>query len=303
MIRNRRYTPLTHLTPSDEAIAAVASRQDGVISHPELVDLGLTAEQIRRRVETGRLIRLHRGVYAVGHTALTTRAKARAAVMACGPRAVLSHQSAAALFGFRPEWHGAPHVTVPTTRRHKGIVSHRSALAPEDVVTRRGIRMTTPARTLVDLADVLPERQLQTAINEAEVQRLTTRAEVIETRARTPGRRGARRLTKLLAEPTRLTRSELERDFLALTESSNLPTPETNTRIEGLEADFAWRDKRLIVEVDGFTYHGTRQAFERDRERDARLQAQGWRVVRFTYRQVQRRSEAARTLRQIYDAT
>ena len=194
-------------------------------------------------------------------------------------------------------------MTAPAKREYRGIVVHRSRLDPADVVERDGIRITAPARTLVDLADVLTQRQLQTAVNEAEVMRLVTRVEIVEALGRAPGRRGAKRLGPIVREPARLTRSELERDFLSLAVSAGLPRPETNTRIAGFEVDFAWRAKRLVVEVDGFAYHGTRQAFERDRQRDAQLQAAGWRVVRFTYRQVQQRDAAATTLKRVYDTT
>ena len=284
-------------------LAELATEEDGVLGRRALLACGLTRHEIEGRVASGHLIVIHRGVYAVGHAALTPRGRARAAVLACGPRAVLSHQSSAALLGFRPEWHGMPHVTAPTSHTHEGIVIHRSRTLDErDVIRRYGIPMTAAARTLLDLAEALPPRQLQTAVNEAEVLRLTTHEELRALLARSPGRRGAKHLGPIVAEAPRFTRSELERDFLSLVGSLGLPHPETNTRIGDKEVDFVWRDRRLVVEVDGFAFHRTRHAFERDRARDAQLTARGWRVVRFTYRQIQDRDDAAKALRAIYDA-
>jgi very-short-patch-repair endonuclease len=169
------------------------------------------------------------------------------------------------------------------------VIIHRSALLERDVATKHGIPVTTPARTLVDLADVLPRRQLERALDEADYLRL----DLSDLRPRR-GRRGSGVLESVLRrhEPgTTRTRSPLEERMLTLCEGFRLPTPEVNSSIEGYEADFVWRDERLIVETDGWEAHCSRTAFERDRRRDADLLAGGWRVLRISYARLEREPE------------
>jgi hypothetical protein len=213
-----------------------------------------------------------------------------AAVLACGEGAALSHFSAAVVWGLLDAEGQAIHVTSEKRRRVLGIVVHRAPLEGERV-RRHGIVVTTPSRTIVDLADVVPRRRiLERAIDEAEYLGLDWRDA-----APRHGRRGSGLLASVLAvhEPgSTRTRSELEEHFLVLCDTSGFPRPEVNTSIEGYECDFVWREQRLIVETDGGAAHGTPAAKERDAVRDADLQIAGWRVIRIPSMRLLRRPEA-----------
>jgi very-short-patch-repair endonuclease len=290
---------------TDLPIAALASAQHGVVARSQLLALGLSTDRINHRLMTGRLQSLHRGVYAVGHRVLTVEGQWMAAVLAGGNDAVLSHASAAAVWDLRPVGAGAIHVTVPGDpgrKRRAGIRMHRSAtLRADDTTTRREIPITTPARTLIDLATMLKGRPLEQALDRAEQLRLVDFADLAARIEARPGRPGSPALQAMLARYTAgstFTRSELEERFLALCDRHRLPRPNVNTRIEGKECDFVWRDARLIVEVDGYAFHRSPSAFEDDRERDVVLSLAGWRVLRFTWSQVTRRPAwVARALR------
>jgi very-short-patch-repair endonuclease len=276
-------------------IVQLAARRHGVATTADLVAAGLGRGAIARRVADGRLRPLHRGVFLVGPL-IGPRTREMAATLACGETAVVSHHAAAAIWGFRPAWHGP--IDVTTTRQlrpRQGIRVHRARrLDPRDKTERDGIPLTTPARTLLDLAAHLDHRALERAVEEAEIRHLTTRSELASLNARSSGRNGARALDGAIksAHEPKLTRSEAERRFLDLIRAARLPPPETNVRIAGYEVDFVWRAQQLVVEVDGFTYHGTREAFERDRRKDADLQAAGMRTMRVTYRQIADEPEA-----------
>ena len=249
---------------------------------------GVGRSALARRLDAGRLHRIHRGVYAVGHKRLTFEGRCIAAVLACGEGAVVSHRAAAALWAMLLPSPGPIEVTVPGyggRRKRRGIVIHRSTtLGPNDATRRRGIPLTQPARTLQDLRRVLTHEQHQTATRRA----LDLRLDVG---------------VALEQEPD-LTRSELERLFLRLCRRHSLPSPEVNARVGPYEVDFLWRDLSLIVETDGFRHHGNRAAFEADRARDSRLQALGYRVLRFTYRQVSEEPRAVvATLRDVMRAS
>jgi very-short-patch-repair endonuclease len=280
-------------------IVAMAGRH-GVVARRDLLAAGIHGRAIQQRIEAGLLRRVHHGVYAIGE--LSPRGRALAAVLACGPGAALSHHSAAALLGIRPEWHGPIHVTARTKHRLRGVVVHRAALATEDRATKDAITLTTTNRTLLDLAALLPDRPLQKAINEAELLKLTTRAELALYASRHNGHRGAKRLAEAAGEPAAPTRSHLEDAFLALVESFDLPRPLINHPIGASKVDFVWPRQRLTVEVDGYETHSTRYQFEEDRRRDVELKLNGWDVLRFSYRQVTREPErvarAVRTLLQ-----
>jgi very-short-patch-repair endonuclease len=280
----------------DPTIAALASAQHGVVSRAQLLVLGLTNEDVDRRIRAKRLHRLHQGVFAVGHRVLTVEGRWMAAVLAGGANAVLSHASAAAAWELRPVGSGAIHVTIPGDpgrRRRAGLHVHRSAtLAPADTTVHRAIPITTPARTLIDLAATLTGRPLEQALDRAE--RLIDFAALHMTLAAHPTRPGSPCLQAMLSRYTAgslVTRSELEERFLGLCDDHRLPRPETNTRIEGIEVDFLWRDAKLIVEVDGYAYHRSPQAFEADRERDVTLTVAGWHVMRFTHAQITGRAK------------
>jgi len=268
-------------TPRDARLADLAARQHGVVSVADLRMLGFDRDSIARRVASGRLHRLHRGVYAVGHTVVNRHGHYLAAVMACGDGAVLSHRSAAALYGIRPS--DAPRIDVTVSRisgvrTSARIVVHRPA-TPAERTRRHGIPVTTPGQTLADLALGLPRRALEKAAENAEALRLHV--------AVPAGHPGARRLAEAMAHDLgTTTRSPLEDAFLELCDAHGIPRPLVNTVVEGVEVDFCWPGARLVVETDGHEHHGTRAAFERDRARDARLTALGWRVMRFTERQV-----------------
>ena len=257
------------LVAPDVEIPALAARQHGVVTRSQLLGLGLSESAINRRVEIGRLHRLHRGVFAVGHRVLTVQGRWMAAVLATS--GVLSHATAAAAWDLRPVGAGAIHVSVPGHSgrlRRGGIRLHRPrTLEPHDMTTHHGIPVTTPLRTILDLAATLKGRPLEHVLDLAEQRRLIDFAELAQ-------RSKPRSLQAVLSHYTAgstTTRSELEERFLALCDDHGIERPEVNTRIEGQEVDFVWRDARLIVEVDGYRYHRSPSAFEADRERDVIL--------------------------------
>jgi very-short-patch-repair endonuclease len=275
----------------DAAIARIATSQHGVVTRAQLVEAGLLPSGISDRLTAGRLHRLHRGVYAVGHPKVSNEGRWMGAVLACGNDAALSHQSAAQLWGMlrgRPSLQdlgadGPPiHVTIPGHRgrkRRRGIRIHRSiTLSPADVTRRAGIPVTNPARTITDLRRMLPSKQFARALREAEYLGLPVGTNI---------------------EPDR-TRSELEASFLALVRRHRLPTPEVNARVDNYVVDFLWPANRLIVEVDGWQSHGTRSAFEQDRVRDACLKVLGYEVLRFTWRRLESDPlNVSKTIRQL----
>jgi predicted transcriptional regulator of viral defense system len=274
-------------------VAAVAALQGGVVSLLQLRALGMSASGVRTWVARGRL---HRGVYAVGHPIVGNAGRSWAAILACGPGAVLSHRSAADLLGLRPSSRRKIDVTVPGPgRRHREIDVHCSRTHPDEVTTCDGIPCTTVARTLLDLADVLPRREVERALERAEMLRTFDLKELEAVLARGDGRRGVPVLRAILAdydEPA-LTRNELEEAFLAICAEAGVPMPKVNLWIpledgRGYEADFAWPEQHLIVETDGHEAHGTRRAFQYDRRRDRELLVSEWRVIRFTWREVMR---------------
>jgi very-short-patch-repair endonuclease len=214
-------------------------------------------------VARGRLTALHRGVYRVGPIAAPWQ-REMAAVLATG--GLLSHHSAAAVWGIRPPRPGDVHI-IATGRSRQGIRVHRSASLKAAV--KDGLPLTTPARTLHDLSPLLPTSDYDRAYEEAQVQGL---------------------MPKRPGDEPRFTRSEAERRLLALVRAAKLPTPLTNTRVAGWEVDAYWPRHNLVVEVDGFAFHGNRAAFERDRRKDAALTAAGCRVVRITWRRLVRES-------------
>lgn len=225
-----------------------------------------------------------------------------AAVLACGPGAVLSHASAAAHWNIRGSAASYVDVTVPTRAgrvKRKGLRVHRSGrLGSDEVTVHEGIPVTTLARTLLDLADVLTLQDLKRAIHEADYLRLLDMTTVIAVVANNSGRRGAT-LLKAAQSPAEMTKSKLEERFLAVIDRHNLPRPKVNVQIEGYEVDFAWPQAKLIVETDGFAAHGTRKAFERDRLRDRRLKRAGFDTIRLTPRSLAYEAEIVADLEAI----
>jgi very-short-patch-repair endonuclease len=262
-MRQVRATP-------DHLIARTAARQHGIVTAAQLREAGLSESGIQRRVDAARLHRLYRGVYALGHRRLSDEGRWMAAVLACGSAAVLSHRPAAEHWRLLSPRRGTVHVTVPGRsgrRKRPGIQLHRSpSLLPLDVTRKDNIPVTTPARTIADLRRVATVDEVRRAIREAEFLGLEIDEEA--------GREDA---------PTR---SLLERRFLRLCRRHGFPEPEVNAYVGPHEVDFLWRDRRLIVETDGYEGHRGRQAFEDDRAKDAELRVLGFTVLRFTYRQV-----------------
>jgi very-short-patch-repair endonuclease/predicted transcriptional regulator of viral defense system len=274
----------------EAAVAALAARQHGVVSRGELLDVGLGAGAIKHRIAPGRLQPLRRGVYALGHREVRTEAWWMAAVLAAGSGTVLAGRSAAALWAMRQSRRAFVEVISPRRIDIRGIDARCIALPDDEVTVEDGIPVTTPARTLFDLAAVVPVHHLEAAFNEAEYRRLTSPVSLDALLARYPGRRGTPAIRRVLENHRRngetRTRSELERELVALVDASDLPPPLINRNGPEGELDARWPEHRLVVEVDGFAAHGTRKAFEEDRARDRALTVAGWRVVRITWRQL-----------------
>jgi len=276
----------------ERRLAALAERQHGVVARRQLLAAGLSIRTIERRIESRRLWIVHRGVYASGHAKLSLRGGWMAAVLAYGEGALLSHRSAAALWGLmRPR--GSADVTAGHgTGRHgrRGIAVHVARLGEADRAVVEGIPATTVARTLFDLAEAVDEVRLERALEEADRLGLLELRQLREVCDRSPGRRALRPVRRLIdaaREPERV-RSPLEQRFADFCRACGLPPPVTNVEILGSEVDAFWPAQRVIVEVDGFGFHRHRAAFERDRARDAARQAAGYRVVRLTHRRLQR---------------
>jgi hypothetical protein len=272
-------------------VAELAARQWGVVSLAQLRGLGLGARAVQLRAESGRLHRLHRGVYAVGHEVLRREGRWMAAVLASGQGAVLSHRSAAAHWGLLDTAAAAIDVTSARGRAGSaGIRLHRArSLDARDSTNHRGIPVTTLARTLLDLAAVVRPHRLERALAQAERLQLYDHRAINEVIARANGHRGRAALARATAREPAWTRSELEAWFLSLVRETELPEPLVNITLAApdhprLEVDFCWPAQRLIVELDGWETHRTRAAFEADRRKDTALQAIGWRVLRFTRR-------------------
>ena len=292
---SRAVDNATH-PPRWRTIADVASRQHGVVSLAQLLAIGLSRRTIDRWLSLGRLHRVHRGVYAVGRSGLTRRGHYMAAVVACGSGALLSHRSAAALWGLRP--HGGASIDVSSSRRRGGRLAridlHRTrTLTIDDATAIDGIPVTSVARTLLDLAGVVGPRSLERAVERAEVLRVFDLRTINAVLGRANGRRGSGALAVSLRRrsPTPVIRSELERRFLELCARAALPSPIANGTVAvpggELEVDFHWPFARLVVETDGFETHATHAQFERDRRRDQRLTLAGYRVIRFTWHQLE----------------
>lgn len=280
----------------ERGIARVAARQHGAIARRQLLELGLPADTIAGRLKDGRLHALYRGVYLVGPPPGPARAPEMGAVLACGPGAVLSHRSAGRLWGLSIDLDDEPDVTVPgrDPGRKRGIRTHRTrTLSAPDRSAREGIPVTAPARTVLDLAEIVSPAEVERVLAEAERSRLFPRRLLGAALARHPGRRGAAVVRAAIAGPgPALTRSEAERRLLDLIRAANLDRPRLNARVGAYEVDFLWPDQRLVVEVDGFAFHADRKAFESDRRRDGWLAARGYHVIRVTWRQIVEQPEA-----------
>ena len=266
----------------------MADEQFGVVSRAQLLSAGLTRREIEAWVAARRLQRVHRGVYAVGHSVLRVEGRWMAAVLACGQGAVLSHQTAASVWELRRLGSGAVHVTVPGDpgrKKRQGIRVHRSITLTEAETTRvRGLPVTTPARTIIDLARTVTDTEPERIVHEADKRGLVDFRD-LET-ARSPSLQAV-----LRAYDPAPTRSQLERTFLELCRDHGIKRPEVNVLIDDYLVDFVWRNRSLIVEVDGYDYHRSPKKFESDREQDVTLGMKGWTTRRFTWRQVTTRAK------------
>lgn len=282
---------------TDKAIAALGGRQHGYVTRGQLLGIGLGRRAIEYRVRGGRLIPVHAGVYAVGHVTATPLARAAAAVLACGDGAVLSHGSAASLWGLDKHWAMPFEVIAKSRRERPGITVHRSAtLARRDATRQLGVRVTTPARTVLDNAPRLTDKGLTRAVNDGRHARILSLDGLADVLDRNPRHPGTARLLPFVTQPRGLTRSELEDAFVAFAEQYGLPTPETNVPLNGYVADVLFRAERVIVEIDSIEFHLDRGAFESDRNRDADQLAAGFQTVRVTEERMKKQParEAAR---------
>jgi hypothetical protein len=252
---------------SDFRVGNIAARQHGVISLRQLEELGLSRYAVAKRAQRGRLHRVHRGVYAVGHRGLGLHGGFMAAVLACGEEAVLSHGSAAVLWGLLRPLDGPAHVSVPTTaglKKRRGIHLHRTSTLQE-TTRRHNIPVTAVPRTIEDLRRTsFPPRLYRRAKRQAELM--------------------GHRLDGIKSDRTR---SDLEALFLAICHRYGIPSPEVNVKLGRWEVDFLWREQRVVVETDYWTYHRGSVAFEDDHARDLDLRAEGLTVLRFTDKQLE----------------
>ena len=282
----------------DRRIAALAAGQRGVVSRAQLEALGASRRQVGTRLANGRLHRVHRGVYLVGHTAAPHGAREVAALLALGPGAVISYRSAAALWDLLP-YPATADVCVTIAQRRirsrPGVTARVSGdLRGADVRVLGGIPVTSPARTVAGLAVELGLDELEHLAAEAQRRSLARPSELIAELDRLTGRPGARALRTVLDRDggPAFTRSEAERRLLRLVREAGLPTPLVNAKRHGYELDFLWPAERLVVEVDGLRFHSDLRAQRVDRRRDAELVALGYSVMRFTWDRLTRQASA-----------
>ncbi len=252
-------------------IAELSARQHGYVARWQLLDLGVSRSAIARRTDL--IATRHKGVYAVGHVESTPTALAHAAVLACGPDAVLGHDSAAALWGLR-RWPATPEVTAPGKRARPGIATYRRSLDQRDTTTNFGIPVTTVIRTIIDIKPRLTDPQLIRAIQDARHAHHLQPSKLAELLQRCPRARD-------LVDPTQNpTRSPLEDDFAAFCERHGLPTPRINVEINGNEVDALFPEERVIVELDSVEFHDDPISWRNDRRRDRSSAAHGYLTVR-----------------------
>lgn len=279
-------------TPDDARLAALAECQHGVVSRAQLKELGHADRAIHHRVATARLHRIHRGVYAVGHRRLSVKARWMAAVLACGQDAVLSHADAAALHDLRTVPSGMVHITAPSVHVVPGIRCHRARdLDPLDCTVVDAIPVATVARVLLDQAETLNRQRLRTLVEATLRREVFDLTQIKATIARNPGRHGIAPLIEALdsvADEAPWTQSEKERHFLEFVRAHGLPEPSVNVVVLDEPVDFFWPGSQLIVEVDGWEFHKTREAFEADRVKDAKHHVAGYPVLRHTARRIDR---------------
>jgi very-short-patch-repair endonuclease len=277
----------TRITTVDRKLAQLAARAHGVVTRAELLRAGITDRELRRRVTKGTLVPAHRGVYRVGHAAPSLEARYMAAVKACGPGSLLAGSAAAHLLGLLKRPPSLPEVLTTHQRRPAGVTIRRChAIDPRDATEWRGVPLTNVPRTLVDLAAVLDPPDLARAFHQAVVRHRVKPETVERVLARRHNWPGARELRRVIGGDEPVTLSRVESSFLAAVRRARLPLPETNRRIDGRYVDCRWPAQRLTVELDGYRYHGTRHAWEQDRERERKARARGDEFRRYTWRDV-----------------
>jgi very-short-patch-repair endonuclease len=268
----------------EQELARLAGAAHGVVTRAQLLAAGITTGELKQRLRSGTLLREHRGVYRVGHRAESVEACYLAAVLACGPGALLCDAAAGHLLVLTRGRPPAPEVLARTERRVAGVRTHRSRrIDRRDATVWRGVPVTTVARTLVDLAATLTLDDLARACHEAGVRYATTPRDVDEVLARRPGRPGAKKLRAVLRGDAHVTLSGLERRFLRVLRAAALELPMTNRPAGGRRVDCRWPDRRLIVELDSYRYHHSRHAWEQDRRREREARARGDEFRRYTY--------------------
>lgn len=293
---------LTRTRGDDRPIAALARQQHGVVGRQQLLGLGFSEEAIDGRLRTGRLHRLHLGVYAFGHPVVSRQGRWMAAVLASGPEAVLSHWSAAALWMIRPNSRSRIDVTVPhRSRSSKAIYRHVAAVPRDEWVVEEGIPVTSVPRTIFDLAAIEDVDTVGSMLREAEYRELWDRLSLWDLLERYPRKRGSRKvrmaLERLKEEPAGRKRSMLEERFSPFLRQWHLPLPRYNEWIvlpngKRYQVDCHWPSTNQIVELDGWQGHKGRVAFREDKARDRRLAAAGYAVTHLTWNQLDDESAA-----------
>ena len=281
----------------DWTVGGMADGQHGVVARWQLIAAGLTGREVDRSIAAGRLRPLFRGVYAVGHAVVSPDGWRQAALLACGEGSVLGHRTACGKWGFRQADLFPLSVIVggDRGRKHDRIDARRTKLDRADWMVFDGLRITTPARTIVDMAGELKGKEMRRLVERAQDLKRFEPKRVEQTLERNPRRPGSKPLLTLIAllQPDQDgAKSYLERLFLRLLRRARLPLPEVNATIENRERDFVWRDSRLVIEVDGYAFHSSKQAISRDKARDRELTAALWRPARFTYEDVAFEPEA-----------
>jgi len=298
---NHEIAPVWAVAPSVErAIAALSEASGGHVTREQLRGLGLSANQIEHRLRRGSLIAVFRGIYAVGHLPTTWHDRALGALLACGPEALLGHSAASYIWAILTKAPKVLELTLPTDRRPRGLRIHVCrTLTPADSAVRDGLPVTSPALTLLQMAPRLEPKRLKRAVNDLRIQHLLTLEELADIVSRFPRHAGARRLRPLTEQDPGPTRSQLEDAFVNLIARYGLPQPKLNVKVAGYEVDAYFEDEGLIVELDGYTFHRTKDSFESDRARDARILATGIPTMRITYDRLTKRPQIeARLLKQ-----
>jgi very-short-patch-repair endonuclease len=283
----------------DQKVAVLATEQHGIVARWQLLAFGLTRTAVQKRIDSCRLHRIHRGVYAAGHRKLTLRGVWMSAVLAGGPDALLSHRPALALWDVRRCDSGLIDVTIEGRAGKpgpQGVRVHSTVgLGMNDVDAVDGIPVTSLAWTVVDYAGIAHRQQLRSVLEALERRGLYIGRELNELLERTPNRKGVKAVRAVIAEmtgPAPWLQSKLEETFAELIRGSDLPDYEANAVVEGEVVDVLWRKERVIVELDGYAFHKSRARFEADRRRDAKLMVAGYRVLRITQERLTNEPEA-----------